>query len=123
MIDKVQIINGEKYLNGKKCLDNAFLVYKDRDVIIDYEHNLHGYMDGEIPEGTVPVEIYPYANDIRVVFAKYSSIEGWTNRVDLDSLYEVLKKALDEEEDYACYWEEVYPGSIYGPCYVDDDDD
>lgn len=115
MMDEVQIINGKKYLNGERCMDNAYLVYKDRDVIIDYEHKLHGYMD-EIPEGTVPVEIYPYAgDDAYVTYAKYSSVKRWANRVDLDSLYEVLKKALDEEEDYKKYREN------YG--YYDEDDD
>lgn len=95
MIDRVQIINGVKYLNGKRCLDNAYLVYKNRDVIIDYEHKLHCYRD--IPKGTVPIEIYPYRDDIFVGFVTCSSVEGWEDRVDFDSLYKVLKSALDDE--------------------------
>ena len=77
-------------INGH--LTNAHLSYKRKSIIVDYEHCLHGY--SFIPEGTVPFEVFPYADDIAVDYAKLD--EGF-NKVNLEDLINKLDKLLKDE--------------------------
>lgn len=77
---------------GHKLM-NAHISYKDKSVIIDYEHCLHNYPD--IPKGVVPFEVYPYHGDISVDYAK---LNEKFNKVDLEDLIEKLDILLENED-------------------------
>lgn len=84
------VFNG-KDENGK--LYNARLSYKRKSIIVDYEHCLHAY--SKIPMEKVPVEVYPYKEDI---FLTYISVDKKYGKVDLAELYEMLVTLCQEEE-------------------------
>lgn len=79
---------------NKRSLTNAHIAYKNRSVIVDYEHCLH-YYDKQIPEGTVPVEMYPYQDDISLTYVKL----GKYGKVDIEDLIRVLDEELSREDD------------------------
>ena len=87
--------------NNKRHLCNAHLSYKGRSVIIDYEWILHVYDNSDIDEGKaanlVPFEVYPYATDIHVGYAKLDTRFG---KVDLSDLISKLDEAIEKESEF-----------------------
>ncbi len=78
-------------------LANAHFSYKGRSVIVDYERILHAYPKCIIDtDHIVPCELYPYANDILIVYAK---IDPVYNKVDMEKLIELLEVELEVESD------------------------
>lgn len=86
--------------NNKRHFCNAHLSYKGRSVIIDYEWSLHVY-DTDIDEkkaaNLVPFEVYPYATDIHLGYAK---LDTRFRKVDLADLISKLDEAIKEESDF-----------------------
>ena len=84
--------------NNKKHCCNAHLSYKERSVIIDYEWDLHVYdnISEKKDANLVPFEVYPYATDIYVGYAKLDNEFG---KVDLTDLISKLEDAIKEEDD------------------------
>lgn len=83
--------NGYDY--DKKCYMNAHLTYKDYSIIVDYERELHWYC--EVPENTVPVEIWKGSGDIDVFYAKYG--DKWKEKVDLSEIISHIDSYEKEE--------------------------
>lgn len=87
--------------NNKRHLCNAHLSYKGRSVIIDYEWILHVYDNADIDEGKaanlVPFEVYPYATDIHVGYAK---LDTRFRKVDLSDLISKLDEAIKKEPEF-----------------------
>lgn len=86
--------------NGYFCDDslaNAHLSYKGRSVIVDYEKALHVYPKciRDI-DCIVPCELYPYAHDTLIVYAKVDPVY---NKVDMEQLIELLEVELELESD------------------------
>ena len=84
------MING--WIDDK--LTNAHLAFQGKSVIVDYEHCLRCY--SEIPEGTVPVEVYPYKGDIDL---NYIPLDKKFHKVDLVKLYEHLASLCGGEKE------------------------
>lgn len=84
--------------NYKRYLCNAHLSYKGYSVIIDYEWDLHVYdnISEKKASNLVPFEIYPYATDIYVGYAKLDPEFG---KVDLTDLISKLEDAIKEENN------------------------
>lgn len=84
--------------NGMHHYCNAHLSYKGRSVVIDYEWILHAYdsadMDEKKAANLVPFEVYPYATDIYVGYAK---LDTEFKKVDLVDLISKLDKAIEQE--------------------------
>lgn len=81
------------YSNGDKCCcANSHISYKGRSVIVDYEHCLHAY--SSIPENVVPIEMYPYRDDI---YVGYINLDERFHKVDIEALIKDLDEALKEE--------------------------
>lgn len=85
--------------NNKRHFCNAHLSYKGHSVIIDYEWILHVY--DNIDEGKVanlvPFEVYPYATDIHVGYAK---LDTRFRKVDLADLISKLDEAIEKESEF-----------------------
>ena len=75
-------------------LTNAHLSYKGRSVIIDYERCLHIYEN--IPENTVPIEMYPYSSDVYVSFCR---LDEEYHKVDIEDLIRDINDALEQENN------------------------
>lgn len=82
---------------------NAHLFYRGKSVIVDYEHCLHCYR--HIPEGTVPFEVYPYADDIIVDYAK---LDSYFKKVNLKDLIDRLDELLKDEQTYRRKLESIF---------------
>lgn len=84
--------------NGMHHYCNAHFSYKGRSVIVDYEWILHAYdsddMDEKKTANLVPFEVYPYATDIYVGYAK---LDVEFKKVDLVDLISKLDKAIEKE--------------------------
>lgn len=74
-------------------LINAHLAYKGKSVVIDYERVLHCYSEN-LPKTCVPVEIYPFGDDITVIYAELD--EKW-KKVDIGKLITLLDDILKDE--------------------------
>lgn len=87
--------------NNKPKYCNAHLSYKGRSVIIDYEWFLHAYDSTDINEkkaaNLVPFEVYPYATDIYVGYAK---LDVEFRKVDLSDLISKLDEAIKKEPEF-----------------------
>ena len=89
---KNSVYNGMYSKENKRYYTNCHISYKGRSVIVDYEHILHIY--SSIPENTVPVEMYPYGNDI---YLTYINLDEEFHKVDIEALIKDLDEALEEE--------------------------
>lgn len=85
--------------NNKRHLCNAHLSYKGRSVIIDYEWILHVYDNADEGKAAnlVPFEVYPYATDIHVGYAK---LDTRFRKVDLSDLISKLDEAIKKESEF-----------------------
>lgn len=85
--------------NNKPKYCNAHLSYKGRSVIIDYEWFLHDYYntDKKKAANLIPFEVYPYATDIYVGYAKLDAEFG---KVDLSDLISKLDEAIEKESEF-----------------------
>lgn len=75
---------------------NSRVSIKGRDIVLDYEFNLHLY-DHKfelIEKGLVPVEMYPYEGDILV---GYIPVDSEFGVIDLQELYEWAITAIRTE--------------------------
>lgn len=91
-----RIANGKIYINGEFAnYANSTLSYKGRSIVVDYEKILHPYE--HIPEGTVPCEIFPYGDGIKVLYIK---LDSELEKVNLQSLIEEVEKVLKKESEY-----------------------
>lgn len=90
--------NGKYRDSNNRHFCNAHLSYKGRSIIIDYEWVLHTYDSADVDEkkaaNLVPFELYPYATDIHVGYAKLDTRFG---KVDLADLIYKLDKVIEEE--------------------------
>lgn len=92
--------NGKyKDSNNKRHFCNAHLSYKGRSIIIDYEWILHDYENVEFKKAAnlIPFEVYPYATDIHVGYAKLDTEFG---KVDLADLISKLDEAIEKESEF-----------------------
>lgn len=86
------VFNGMYSKENKGCYTNCHLSYKGRSVIVDYEHCLHIY--SSIPENVVPIEMYPYRDDI---YVGYINLDEEFHKVNIEALIKDLDEALKEE--------------------------
>lgn len=94
--------NGKyKDSNNERHLCNAHLSYKGRSIIIDYEWILHAYDTIDVNKkkaaNLVPFEVYPYATDIHVGYAKLDTRFG---KIDLADLISKLDTAIEKESEF-----------------------
>lgn len=91
---KNNVINGMFGISpNESAYTNYHLSYKGRSVIVDYEHILHAY--GTIPSNTVPIEMYPYGDDI---YFTYIKLDERFEKVDIEELIKDLDEALENEQ-------------------------
>lgn len=87
--------------NYKRHFCNAHLSYKRHSVIIDYEWALHVYDSADVDEkkaaNLIPFEVYPYATDIYIGYAKLDTRFG---KVDLADLISKLDDAIEKESEF-----------------------
>lgn len=77
---------------------NSRVSYKDRDIVLDYEFKLHAY-DNKSDlknKGLIPVEMYPYNDDIIV---GYIPVDARFGVIKLEELYKWIKDVLKEENN------------------------
>lgn len=79
------------------CMTNTQLSFNDRNIIIDYEYKLHTYsnIDRMKSEGLVPVEMYPYKDDILEGLIPVDDIFGV---IKLDTLYKWVVENITKEQ-------------------------
>lgn len=82
---------------------NSRVSIKGKDIVIDYEFNLHAYgicgfhSKNEMREqGKVPVEMYPYRDDILM---GYIPVDNHFGVIDLEALYKWAIEAIEKEND------------------------
>ena len=75
---------------------NSRVSIQGRDIILDYEFNMHCYHnEAELrSEGLVPVEMYPYNGDILV---GYIPVDKEFGVIDLEALYQWALQAIADE--------------------------
>jgi hypothetical protein len=78
------------------AVKNSRVSYKGRDIILDYEFELHDYhLKNEYQkEGLVPVEMYPYQDDIIV---GYIPVDERFGVVQLEELIKWADEVLENE--------------------------
>ena len=78
--------------------NNAQISFAGRSILVDYEFNLHPYFNKEElkKQGLVPVEMYPYANDIQV---GYVHVDEEFGAADLSEILCWASKMLAIEPD------------------------
>ena len=78
------------------AVKNSRVSYKGRDIILDYEFELHHYhLKNEYQkEGLVPVEMYPYQDDIIV---GYIPVDERFGVVQLEELIKWVDEVLENE--------------------------
>lgn len=83
---------------------NAQVAIQGKSIIIDYEFNLHRYTnERELKEhNLVPVEMYPYYDDILVGYIK---VEPNFDAIDLEELYKWALEAIESESALEDAWE------------------
>lgn len=89
-----KVFNGMYSINGITKYSNAHLSYKGKSVIIDYELCLHSYPKGIDISKVVPVEVYPYNEDVTW---KLIEVDKRFRKVKLDKLTAWLDKIISEE--------------------------
>lgn len=64
-----------------------------RSIIVDYEFNLHSYLNKEElkKQGLVPVEMYPYADDIQVGYVHVDAEFGAADTKRKATMAELLR--------------------------------
>lgn len=77
---------------------NSKVSYKDKDIILDYEFKLHLYNnESDLKnKGLIPVEMYPYNNDIIV---GYIPVDARFGVIQLEELYKWANNVLKEENN------------------------
>ena len=83
---------------------NSRISYKGRSIIIDYEFKLHYYhLKSEYQEkGLVPVEMYPYGDDIAL---GYVPVDEQFGVADVEKIVEWAEEALAKESEEAVFFE------------------
>ncbi len=81
-------------LGNQSEILNAHLSYKGRSVVIDYEKILHSYE--ALEPGIVPVEMYPYGDDVYLGFVH---LDPKFKKADMSELIELLDDAIENELD------------------------
>lgn len=78
---------------------NSRVSIKGKDIVLDYEFNLHYYAqkDEIIANGEVPVEMYPYRDDILM---GYIPVDNYFGVIDLEALYKWAIEAIEKEDNY-----------------------
>ena len=76
---------------------NSRVSIKCKDIVLDYEFFLHCYPDKEElqQQGLVPVEMYPYQNDI---IMGYLPVDDRFGVIDLEALYSWANEQIANEE-------------------------
>lgn len=76
---------------------NSRVSIKGKDIILDYEFCLHYYPDEERlrQQGLVPVEMYPYQDDI---IMGYLPVDDHFGVIDLEALYSWANEQIANEE-------------------------
>lgn len=75
---------------------NSKVSIQGKDIVLDYEFALHGYLN-EVDlkeEGMVPVEMYPYEGDILI---GYIHVDAEFGVIDLEELYNWAIEAIKNE--------------------------
>lgn len=82
-----------------QTVKNSRVSIKGKDIVLDYEFDLHHYVqkDDIIAEGKVPVEMYPYRDDILM---GYIPVDNHFGVIDLEALYKWAIEAIEKENDY-----------------------
>lgn len=64
---------------------NAQITFMGRSIIVDYEFNMHPYLNKEElkKQGLVPVEMYPYAADITVGYVHVDDEFGAADIIEI----------------------------------------
>ena len=77
---------------------NSRVSIKGKDIILDYQFSLHYYPDEEglKQQGLVPVEMYPYEDDIIV---DYLPVDDNFGVIDLEALYSWANKQIAKEKE------------------------
>lgn len=77
---------------------NSRVSIQGKDIILDYEFNLHWYSqkDNLISEGLVPVEMYPYEGDILM---GYIPVDEEFGVIDLEALYQWAIESIEKENN------------------------
>ena len=83
---------------------NARVSYKGRSIIIDYEFKLHHYaLESEYrKEGIVPVEMYPYGDDVVV---GYIPVDERFGVADIEKIVEWAEEVLAVESTEGIFFE------------------
>jgi hypothetical protein len=79
-----------------KRVTNSRVSIQGKDIVLDYEFELHGYLN-EVElkeEGLVPVEMYPYEGDILI---GYIHVDDEFGVIDLQELYDWAIEAIKNE--------------------------
>ena len=79
------------------CMTNTQVIFNGRSIIIDYEYKLHSYsnIDHMKSEGLVPVEMYPYKDDVLEGFIPVDDLSGV---IKLDALYAWVVENIANEQ-------------------------
>lgn len=79
-----------------KKVKNSRVSIQGKDIVLDYEFNLHYYSQKEelMNKGLVPVEMYPYEGDILM---GYISVDEYFGVIDLETLYQWAIEAIKNE--------------------------
>lgn len=76
---------------------NSRISIKGKDIILDYEFSLHAYSNKDKlqRQGLVPVEMYPYEDDIIV---GYLPVDDDFGVIDLEALYSWANEQIAKEK-------------------------
>ena len=76
---------------------NSRVSLNGKDIILDYEFELHAYHNEQVlrDNGLVPVEMYPYEDDVLV---GYIHVDTRFGVVDLQELYDWATNAIKAEK-------------------------
>ena len=96
-------MNALKLEDGSSIWDHYVKTERivDGQVVIDYEWTLHAYDSAKVDEkkaaNLIPFEVYPYATDIHVGYAK---LDTRFEKVDLVDLISKLDEAIEKESEF-----------------------
>lgn len=85
-----ELSHNGRYKKGELC--NAYLSYKSRSIIVDYEHCLHDY--DYITENCVPCSIYPYKGEEQSFDVK---LDPYYRKVNIEDLIHRVDELLEDE--------------------------
>ena len=79
-----------------KKVTNSRVSIQGKDIVLDYEFQLHWYTNQPelMEEGVVPVEMYPYEGDILM---GYIHVDAEFGVIDLQELYDWAIEAIKNE--------------------------